>query len=335
MITDTELQPIETDQSVAVANQMACENEAQKTQEPLKETEVEPDKIDIPKPDAQPEVAQVVVQQQPLQVDPAGTQAPQGAPFLVPSGFPQQPPQQQPIQWMPAPAQVIANCPPGLECLTQVDQILVHQQVELWEIITGCQTANRYIVKNTLGQQIYFAAEESNPFCRKRCGANRPFTLSILDNSKNEVIHMTREFTCTSPCFCCWCKQRMEVQSPPGQVVGYINLNCTCWDPVFSIQDAEDREILTITGSMAALCCKPYGDIPFQVATPDGNNVGNVTKQWSGLAQEFFTTADNFGISFPMDLDVRMKAVLLGACFLIDFVFFERRNNQQHHHRRR
>lgn len=30
-----------------------------------------------------------------------------------------------------------------------------------------------------------------------------------------------------------------------------------------------------------------------------------------------FTDADYFGITFPMDLDVRMKAVMLGACFLI------------------
>ena len=40
--------------------------------------------------------------------------------------------------------------------------------------------------------------------------------------------------------------------------------------------------------------------------------------------REAFTDADIFGINFPMDLDVRMKAVLLGACFLIDFMFFEK-----------
>lgn len=32
---------------------------------------------------------------------------------------------------------------------------------------------------------------------------------------------------------------------------------------------------------------------------------------------EMFTDADNFGLEFPMDLDVSMKAVLLGAAFLI------------------
>ena len=67
-------------------------------------------------------------------------------------------PQTKQVEWMPPP-QGIANCPPGLEYLTQIDQVLVHQQVELWELMTGWETANRYVVKNTLGQQIYFAAE--------------------------------------------------------------------------------------------------------------------------------------------------------------------------------
>ena len=45
--------------------------------------------------------------------------------------------------------------------------------------------------------------------------------------------------------------------------------------------------------------------------------VGKVSKQWTGFVREAFTDADNFGINFPNDLDVKMKAVLLGACFLI------------------
>ena len=37
-----------------------------------------------------------------------------------------------PGQWMQAPP-APANCPPGLEYLTQIDQLLVKQQVELLE----------------------------------------------------------------------------------------------------------------------------------------------------------------------------------------------------------
>ena len=36
-----------------------------------------------------------------------------------------------------------------------------------------------------------------------------------------------------------------------------------------------------------------------------------------------FTDADNFGVTFPIDLDVKMKATLLGATILIDYVYFE------------
>ena len=55
-----------------------------------------------------------------------------------------------------------------------------------------------------------------------------------------------------------------------------------------------------------------------QVLSRDGGTqVGKISKKWSGLGREAFTDSDNFGINFPMDLDVRMKAVMLGAVFLI------------------
>ncbi len=55
-----------------------------------------------------------------------------------------------------------------------------------------------------------------------------------------------------------------------------------------------------------------------QVYSADGETpVGQIRKQWSGIIKEYFTDTDNFGITFPMDLDVNIKATLLGACFLI------------------
>ena len=54
-----------------------------------------------------------------------------------------------------------------------------------------------------------------------------------------------------------------------------------------------------------------------QVLSKDDKEIGKISKQWSGLAKEMFTDADNFGIQFPMDLDVKAKACLLGACLLI------------------
>ena len=40
--------------------------------------------------------------------------------------------------------------------------------------------------------------------------------------------------------------------------------------------------------------------------------VGMITKQWTGILKEAFTDADNFGINFPLDLDVKVI-----VCFLL------------------
>ena len=60
-------------------------------------------------------------------------------------------------EWMIAP--MIPGCPPGLEYLTQIDQLLIHQKVELFEVLCGCETKNKYNIKNGYGQKIYSAKE--------------------------------------------------------------------------------------------------------------------------------------------------------------------------------
>lgn len=89
---------------------------------------------------------------------------------------------------MPIPENITPGCPPGLEYLTQIDQLLVHQQIEIFEsmlqtleikyciyyimwlntstvvlyvstVVTNFETENKYRIRNTLGQQVYFAKE--------------------------------------------------------------------------------------------------------------------------------------------------------------------------------
>ncbi|XP_071838153.1 phospholipid scramblase 2-like isoform X1 [Apostichopus japonicus] len=237
---------------------------------------------------------------------PGGPPVPPGLPGVLPAG--QQPP---------------PNCPPGLEYLTQIDQLLVHQQVELLEAFTGFETANKYIVKNTLGQQVYFAAEDSDCCTRNCCGNARCFDMKILDNTQRDIIHLSRPLRCTSCWFPC-CLQKLEVSSPPGTVIGYVKQSWSVCFPKFTIENEREETILRIDGPLCTwnMC----GDVEFDVMSADGSTkVGKISKQWTGLVKEYFTDADNFGVSFPMDLDVRMKAVTLAACFLIDFMFFEQK----------
>ncbi|XP_078482051.1 phospholipid scramblase 1-like [Ciona intestinalis] len=135
-------------------------------------------------------------------------------------------------QLMEEPAS-IQGCPPGLEYLSKLEQILIQQQVEIFEVlyainnlaITDIETENRYSIKNALGQQCYFAREDSSFFQRICCGVFRGFQFQVTDNNEREVFRMKRKFKCCSGC--CWCANNdhcafyLEVESN-GTLLGAV-----------------------------------------------------------------------------------------------------------------
>lgn len=46
-------------------------------------------------------------------------------------------------------------------------------------------------------------------------------------------------------------------------------------------------------------------------------SIGHITKQCEGCMKECCKDSDHYLVQFPQDLDVKMKAVMIGACFLI------------------
>uniref|UniRef100_A0A3Q2HYB7 Phospholipid scramblase n=1 Tax=Equus caballus TaxID=9796 RepID=A0A3Q2HYB7_HORSE len=265
----------------------------------------------------------------------AGYSGPQAGLSVPPADYPGagpvgSPVQQQPVYnhpgrpgglpWMPAPAPP-SDCPPGLEYLSQIDQILVHQQIELLEVITGFETENKYEIKNSFGQMIYFAKEDTDCCTRYCFGPARPFTLRIVNNLGQEVITMQRPLRCNS-CFFPCCLQELEIYAPPGVPIGYVTQMWHPFLPKFTVQNERREDVLKIIGP--CIVCRCCADVEFEVKSLDeANVVGKISKQWGGFLREAYTDADNFGIQFPLDLDVKMKAAMLGACFLIDFMFFE------------
>ncbi|XP_052367752.1 phospholipid scramblase 2-like [Oncorhynchus keta] len=231
---------------------------------------------------------------------------------------------------MPAPPPDLrpTGCPPGLEYLIHVDQLLVHQTFHLAELL-GWEVRNSYNVKNSIGQQVFLAEEENN-CCTLQCfGPSRPFTFHIQDNLGQEVLTLTRPLACSYCCFPC-CLQDLEVQSPPGIPIGYVVQECHPFLPKLTVLNERRQPQLRIKGPLFfCSCCR---DVTFEVKTLDDSMlIGHISKQWSGFLREVYTDSDHFGIVFPMDLDVKMKAVLLGACFLIDFLYFEERKGDKKH----
>eukprot|EP00092_Neocalanus_flemingeri_P021971 GFUD01023828.1.p1 GENE.GFUD01023828.1~~GFUD01023828.1.p1 ORF type:complete len:332 (-),score=107.04 GFUD01023828.1:184-1179(-) len=215
--------------------------------------------------------------------------------------------------------------PPGLEYLAMVDQLLIKQKIEVLEAFTEFETANKYKVLNSLGQEVFTAKEDTDCCSRQCCGPTRPFEMNIMDNQGQDVMLLVRPLRCQACCFPC-CLQELEVHSPPGTVIGYVEQEWSIFYPKFVIKDEEGEPVMKIEGPFCV--CECSSDVNFVITSEaDGNEVGKISKQWSGLGKEIFTDADNFGINFPIDLDVKVKATLLGATFLIDFMYFEKQQN--------
>ena len=131
----------------------------------------------------------------------------------------------------------------------------------------------------------------------------------------------SRRLACDSCCFPC-CMQRMEITSPPGNVIGYIMQEWSLFHSKFRVEDASGEVVMRIEGPFWKVSCG--ASIDFSILSKDATHlIGKIRKRWSGLAQEVFSNADNYEITFPRDLHVDMKSVILGACFLIDFMFYE------------
>jgi len=156
----------------------------------------------------------------------------------------------------------IPGVPAGLEYLSQVDQLLVHQQIEVFELLTNWETKNRYMVKNSVGQQVYFAQEESDECQRQCCGPSRGFIMHITDNLGQEVIRVRREFKCCAGWNCCAncesCSMEVIVEAPVGTVIGAVKQECSFCAPTYGIFDSEGRRVLGVLGPVCfcqAICC--------------------------------------------------------------------------------
>jgi len=242
-------------------------------------------------------------------------------------------------EWMPTPA-ALPGCPPGLEYLALLDKVLIHQQIDLADLVMRNQyRKTKYVIKNSVGQQCYFAYEESDNCQQCCCGIDRAFVMKIVDNANMEVMRVIRAAACCRAVCCggCWCAgcwpEIVKVESPPGTHVATIEQCGTFCATNYIIKDPSGKTIFHLNGPSCVgcrdSCC--HKDTKMKVCTPDDDEIGMLKKVWSGLAQEMCSVT-NFEASFPQDLDVKMKAAIMGTSFLLGLKYFE--NVQQPKNRR-
>lgn len=102
-----------------------------------------------------------------------------------------------------------------------------------FSVLLGFESNNKYEIKNTLGQRIYFAVEDTDCCTRNFCGPSRPFTIRVMDNLGREVITLQRPLRCSPGCFPC-CLQE-------------VNCSLSIWDDfVFHVNNYGMLQLLRL-----------------------------------------------------------------------------------------
>jgi len=85
----------------------------------------------------------------------------------------------------------------------------------------------------------------------------------------------------------------------------------------FEVLDANERSLCVLKGKWTSW--------EFKFVTHDGKEFALVTKKWSGLGKELFTTADNYilQISQEVPTDSPLRLLILSAVMCIDLVLKE------------
>ncbi|CAL1548505.1 unnamed protein product [Lymnaea stagnalis] len=235
---------------------------------------------------------------------------------------------QQGMMMGPPPNVVIPyGLPPSMAYLQNLDEIKVHQILELAEVLIGWERNNKYNICNGQDQKFMYAKEDTDCCTRQFCGVMRPFVMNVTDNYETPLMTLYRPFRCQASIFWCCCLQEMEIQSPPGVLQGRVKEIWTCWIPKYKVYDAQNQCVFTIVGDCCY--CKCCTDVVFKVFQGDseGTEEGQIIKHWGGC-REVFGGANDFSIKFPANMDLMKKVLLFGATFLIDFNYFEYRGNQ-------
>lgn len=110
-------------------------------------------------------------------------------------------------------------------------------------------------------------------------------------------------------------RSKVDIVGRNGEILGWFKSKAFSLGGAFRVFDYLGQEIALIKGDWKGWNFKfLFGNEEF----------GNVTKKWTGVGKELFTTADNYMISLNGEVDEAQAILLLAAGLAVDIVYKER-----------
>jgi len=265
--------------------------------------------------------------------------------------------------------QQLATTAPGNGFLLGVAGLYVRQHLEIAEMLTGCETKNRYSVavipagtaipsapdsnwskqfrSSASFNPLLKAKEESECFERVCCPLFRGFTMPFKDGNGTDFLVLTRPFKC-DPCYfppCLTCNtQELSIAAGGTTIATAKEVTgkcCTsgCCQRRFEASNASGTVIYTFdlndctSKSGSHNCCAPtcFNEaLTVDITDANGTLLPPSTFVWPGCNCGGLNDLSNFIIAFPDGTSADERSALIAGMFLLEFTVMElRRQNNK------
>lgn len=233
----------------------------------------------------------------------------------------------------------------SVAALMACEALKIKQKASLAEAVTNgaCEKKNKYSIKAkggpADGQKLYKAKEESDCFQRMCCAPGHAARIMIKEDDDfgdGVAYTVNKPFKCASCCSCLpICTSEVQIyrgewaEGQDNELLGEVKEVCCggIFTPTMDVFNGKGEKQGQLKGPTCCIgsCC----DTKFGYFKGEGGEEteARIKKEGadsaSDVAKEVMTDADTFKLQFTPDMDEAQRATLLGAMFMLDFMFFE------------
>ncbi len=249
-----------------------------------------------------------------------------------------------------------------LELLEHAHGAYIKQKVEMYEIVTGCETKNRYTIclrlKNWNKLYKTFKCKEESSWCMRNCcsGEGREFKMlikyspnGINDKGDDYSSHCFAELDRPYKCTCCNLNRpELGVHlTNEKKHLGTITEPFSCSRVLINASDGNGDLIykFDIDRSQQGIACRAFTcgaieSVDFPIIKVDKNGETEVDGEIKRMGRSYDeavigSDADCYDIVFPKTATPQEKFLILSTTMLIDFRFFEDTEEEESTVRRR
>lgn len=227
------------------------------------------------------------------------------------------------------------------EALASLPRVEVQEKANVVQALTALvglevDMANKYKVKDAIGQEYFFIVETTD-WCTRNmkrgccadCVGWESDVLYTFAGAQQKFLHMERPWTLTC---CCFNRPILHVQDVmTGQHLGSIRDPFACCDLTFSLLDPAGHDVLFVKGGCCqpGLCCPlpcgPCATVHFDITdAQSGHTVGSIDKKVPSCLKWLIPGAsvDNYQVDFKDVTHPQWKALVMVLSVFIDFRYF-------------